>query len=327
MFDCALQRLEFEKSRRGSSNSKKKGKNSRGGNPDFPADSYEQWEKNSSSQPKEGHSVINSINLLPYGGQIMHRNTQIRILNSCSVDNQIQILYTVYNLYPTVAQFLKQLHEADNLTAGVILRIFASLDHKKYAQAKEIALLQLLRLKPVIDAELNGWNLFDSEDRVLMSISDLAKIRQHYECTNPICNISGETVIAFSASMVLHSPLELEEMFNNSQTNKCCEGCNKGQSSKWISWLRSGAPILLRFALVDTRDRGATEDMIPIFYNLLGERYLVKAYTVHIRDHFTTVFKHDSKMYIYDGLTHNSLKRYYTLPSGHRISTVWLMKE
>jgi len=195
MFDLALRRLEIEKSRRSSTPRKRRGK---GGNPDYLSSSTEQLQRNSGTQSRTGHAAINSVTLLPYGGHISYRDSSIKILNSCSLDNQMQIIYTLNHLYPTVAQFFQQLENADNLAAGILRRMITFIDQKRFAVAKGVVLLELMRLQTAIYSQFNAWNLFESEDRVLCLISDIFKVRQHLSCTYSRCNISGESVVGVS---------------------------------------------------------------------------------------------------------------------------------
>jgi len=256
MFELGLKRFEQELKNKGKSRLDSQSRSteftSKGGNPDFPLKSAESWKRNCKNVPAS-RSPLHSVTLIPYGGNIRYRGGIIELNNTCNIDNQLQIIYTLYTLHPVVGDYLGRL-TADSLAAGLLLRIFSAIDKKQWSIAREITLFQLMKLQPQVNSD-QEWSLFDSEERFLTSIEELTKVKQHHQCTNKACIIPREALISTVQGLVVTSPQCFEEKFNTKQTLAKCEGCNKGRSTTWLSWPPSGPPLLLPYALQPGRTR------------------------------------------------------------------------
>jgi hypothetical protein len=293
---------------------------------DFPETMEELWLPHKGvAPPKPGkNTALHSVKLIPWGGEVSYGGKRYSIGNTCNVDNQLQILYTMYKLHNTVHQYLNTSSQsALGTTAGILRGIFYSIEEEDWTLAREQTLFNLMNLTP---AYVQTGDLFESEQRFLDAVAGLVPLKQHIICSNPKCVIAGTSDVTPLNGFVARSP-ELFELFLNTTNNKPqCESCYKqGSSTTSFSWGRYGAPPIFGYPLAQHNyDVLTTEAMIPDHQVILGERYEVVAYTVLQRAHFLTVFLYNGKRYIYDGLSAESIKPWRPFPGDHRVSTIWL---
>jgi hypothetical protein len=97
------------------------------------------------------------------------------------------------------------------MVASTIMKIFDFIDKRMWMGMREHTLFNLMRMEP---GTVSHWNLYDSEQRFLNSISSLTKMSQHIRCTNPKCNVAGDSLFYPMEGFAPRSPDIVEPHFN-----------------------------------------------------------------------------------------------------------------
>jgi hypothetical protein len=67
-----------------------------------PGRSQESWRDRRNKGPinRSQEAALHSIDRIPYGGSIKLKGVTIHLHNTCNIDNMMQILYSLYKVYP-----------------------------------------------------------------------------------------------------------------------------------------------------------------------------------------------------------------------------------
>ncbi|OXA49610.1 CXXC-type zinc finger protein 1 [Folsomia candida] len=317
---------QFKSGQFGSQNKNMKSKEM--GDVEVPESQKESWRPKKSKPPPSGiqQTELHHLNRIPWGGFYMFEGKKVSATNTCAIDCQLQIIYTMYKIFPDVREQIKSYATQGNFAGTILARIFGLLDNESFDEARGLTLKKLMNYSPAI---LESGDFFDSEEKFLDAIRTLVPIVRRKRCKNSMCNLHDKAD-QYATEFFVSNLLEAKTKFNR-QIIKCVAGSCKGKFNCeiWYKWPEFGPSAFLTYSVpLPQGNHVFVENDILMRHNMVDEAFKVFAYSVRRGGaHFYVVFCYNRKKFIYDGLTAGRLLEFKPAPKGHSVSTVWLHRD
>lgn len=212
----------------------------------FPETASENWKAKKQKPPPTSNTQtpLHSIYRLPYGGDISVHGKEVKNLyNTCAIDTQMQILYTMTKMFKDVDDFLWRHHESENVKA--LYRVFEMMDGNNGKLAKQFLLENFLKIEPKV---LLSKNLFGSEGRFLDCMSNVIRLTIFRKCENTNCVLPQAEEVYPLSTFYFSDADDFAFKYNVRRLKTCSSGsCKrlKANCQVWYDWPSEGAPPFL----------------------------------------------------------------------------------
>lgn len=289
--------------------------------------------------------IIN-LHVLPWGGTFKRGNYKPILINTCTFDNMLYILYVMNKETEAGKTFFTNAEDLDAAIGTALAGVKRNLDAKNYDRVKTIWLeccnqdelptrtgstiaKDIADKKPVLDC-------FGGEDDYsLIPMSNVFPIKAAYRCRNSncvnkgkICNVRTKSCISFSHKNMDLALQKAHDIVPADNTK--CDACQHVCTRQHGFFDDKPLPIVY-FHLNPTTDSNSsftqlvTDDIVlrkrHTEIKLFGKPYELFAFTVHHGIHFHTVFNCPAVKY--DGMLNANVVEL----ESHRISTLWYMEK
>lgn len=273
-------------------------------------------------------SNIQGVKRIPWGGKLQFRNKEVSLDNSCSVDNPLQIMYTLYKLHNGTHDYIKEFSEQNVLNSRSLVNAFGCIDQGRYNDAKQTILIDVLGYNP---HSLRA-DLFGGEERFLKAIKYFMKSYCFRDCQNASCNLNGRTDFYISEGNLATTLDDLTLVYNGTQDDPDCEGCH-GPTRKRYEWAERGPPPFVAVVFFQDFDEDGMVvptpqrfPQVPNVQTIMGTKYKPFAVTVYKDAHFTTIFRYNKTCYMYDGKEPQKLYKAFLPEPSAVLNTAWYIR-
>lgn len=315
----------------------------------IPESSTEFWKRKPSSMKKgksnSAPTILHSLARMPWGGTIRKEidgvQTAWKVTNTCSFDNHLTILYSLYRTNKQVADFINNSCMIGNRVCKNLCKIYNYMDKGNYEMAKTVCVYEIMQYPRIRNKDgvympgpLETGDFYGSEEIFLQNISPLIRVTKTTRCPSTTCTANiTEIVNPMLGMWDLVNPLSLSFYLNNGRYEPCTAGsnsfgkCKETNVKTVFAWTNDGPPPFIAFNLPLVQlINPALESSLPKRQNILGSRYTLYAYTLLSRGHYFTIFMVGSKFYKYDGLYPKTLVDYQQ-ENKYPLSSVYLVLE
>ncbi|CAL8088215.1 unnamed protein product [Orchesella dallaii] len=291
------------------------------------------------------------IPLVPWGREYVTSEIRVKLYNTCSIDTTLQILVGLYRQYLPFGKFLSARSEFDAISAAVKKTVEALIDNDVNA-AKTTWIYEVLKID-VAGKSVNGHlNCEASEERNgYGKLQEWMQLQRYVICCNKRCSqfvnldkkdwnksVFVKTQVIDTKEVQEFEPEHMLRRLNETTDYTLhCPVCHQKLSQR-LKIL--GNPCFFFYILESYYDKDFPETRLPLTQKIQNKTYKVFAYTI-IRGqkgptygdnkrpgipHFSTVFIHEKKRVVFDGLMDKPYISSKTNPDW-KVTSVWLIPE
>ena len=286
------------------------------------------------------------LSVIPWGGDFLDSTDFVKLINTCTLDNIFQILYTFYalNMHQT-----RKIFDSDHDLVKKISEVHQLLLTESFFEAKYFWLTSICNLSPTIDSGV--LDIYGTDKEIsFFHIRHLFRRSYHFQCSSYCCpsNMSDEGSNSDEVSnMTLHVPNTVGDISIEASIREWEEGTSQnalvsckdrfvGKTShdEFISELDRGeeivrcsgwrnftdsrfvvTPPFLVFELSAQFSEKVKElDMIPKRVTVYGDSYELGGVTSFLknRSHYVAYIPMKDEFLLYDGIPQENpvLKKY-----------------
>lgn len=289
---------------------------------------------------------ILSLHVLPWGGIFRRGNYNPMLINTCTFDNMLYILYVMHKETEAGKTFFANAVDLDDSIGTALAGIKRYLDAKNYDKVKTIWLescdqnelptrtgssiaKDIATRKPVLDC-------FGAEDDYsLIPMANVFPIKAAYRCRNKNCENNGKTCNVRQKSCIAFSHKNMDLALQKAHDivvadNTKCSACQHVCTRQYGFFEDKPLPVIY-FHLNPTADLNSsftqlvTDDIVNrkahTQIKVFGKPYELFAFTVHHGIHFHTVFNCPAVKY--DGFLNENVVE----TDSNRVSTLWYIEK
>jgi len=300
---------------------------------DSPEKKDEKWgaKKDRQYARTRNETVLSTMHLIPWSGYVNIHMQRVRITNTCTIDNHMQILFALYLFKPRIKQFLIERGQNSEV-GGAVVEVLQDLTREDVSSAREKWVNILFAERVNISVKRNVLDLYGSDqDMFLDHIASWFPIVQTDNCVIQNCPFSA-TILTTMLGIDPH--YTCQEFLNiiNTERQRKCRRC-KGNSTRSYAWGDDGPPRLFCYVNYspspgNTSRYSHPRNAVPKTQNIMGAMYDVFAvvYFSPVRKHYMAVFYHDDLELLYDGMySRRGLTRVKNELDGCYMLSIWLV--
>ncbi|CAL8071317.1 unnamed protein product [Orchesella dallaii] len=310
-----------------------------------PKDEEEVFKKPAKRNYNVTYNIFTSIIPFVSWGQkyIVDKKNMIFLANTCSLDTTLQVLGGFYVHQPGFLDFLTERALFDPMDEA-IKHAMVALVGNKLNEAKTIWIRDVLKIDVPSKSKRGSIDLLESEyENGYGRLEKWMEIARYSMCTNSKCQryVDLDAPAWHKSTLVTveivnignnlaHYPDDVLEQLNGTTIllTSHCEIC-KMRLRKRHRQLES--PCFFFYSLLSEKGKNFPETNLKLTQDIMGKTYKVFAYTTITKPlqsgvpHFVTVFVHDKKRIVFDGLK----KAAYTSNPLHerKVTSVWLVPQ
>jgi len=280
-------------------------------------------------------SLLNCISI--FNPQVTVKNEQYELINTCSVDNTINILNFICARSTPAKEFLITQSAKNDMIGKAFLSILQRYKEQQFDSVKKTWLLVFCKAPNLsyeerarmFDKKRKVIDLFSSEqERGLSLVSEWFRLEKLYNCRNPTCPVPKVEFVSTVDDFIATSSEGFMLLVNQKQKTHC-DRC-KTEATTRYNFKDNRAPIVLAYSITHCGKDKLDESCIPKIQKILKIKYQLIAYTLvknpnSRRSHIFTVFLTPKGKVLYNGCT-NDFRKYEQTDDISYINTVWLLK-
>jgi hypothetical protein len=193
----------------------------------------EQWRnmKTYAPRPKKAEkTVLHTLNRIPYGGKVPYMGRLVDVLNTCNLDNPMQITYMMYKVFSPVKEYIDSYNQSHPLKTEAIQNCLNQIDRGDFQLARRFMYAYFIGMDLL---SIRDGDLTESEQRFLDSMSYLISCNQKRMCESPKCNLLSTLLIHPASGFVIRHPSLFVTIVNKSRIEPRCEGCHTPNCETW----------------------------------------------------------------------------------------------
>jgi hypothetical protein len=215
-----------------------------------------------------------------------HNNIISNVVNTCSFDNQLQILYVLYKVHGATKEYLNNMVAVQDPVAKQIVKIFRAIDICDFNEAKRRWIVNVVGKSP---SAYGVTDMYDSEEEFVRHTKHFVRMLEIRICNNKKCrneNANKEVTVYPSADWVVRTPALFTMYCNVIRHGGRCEYCNTKGLEIALKMPDDGPPHFMLFVIPNVGSKATSDKDVPKEYKVLGYKYYVVAYTMFNSDHF-----------------------------------------
>lgn len=280
------------------------------------------WDKRKFREKLQIQTNIHNMHLIKWGGIINNYNQSgtIKLVNSCSIDNCIQILYSLYQFnVKNSREFMDNIPDSNKAVKALKDMAFHLFESRDCSMAKEIWFNNMLKIQPI----RGTIDLYGGESEYFMDhFGTIFNIGRRFICNTSTCKYNKIRQMSTSA-FIYNTPEEMDYKLNYKVPGNCPYTSCGDLSFIEYFWINDPTPFFVYQIVVESN---VEESDIPIYQNICGQAYKLYAMTLFRRQHFTTIFLDGKNRYEYDGYPKPPTFVPHQISKTARVSTIWLVK-
>lgn len=304
-----------------------------------PENPKEYWNKEKHRAKLYVQTSIHNMYLVKWGVDIYLKDeygnsNKIELTNSCSIDNSIQILYSLFKFNDNAEIFIRN-HSTNNMPAKIFIKMCQHLENRNCSKAKALWMENVLKMTPnkgIIDIYGNECAQF------MEFFGEFYKMARKIECEDSNCENNRIYSLSMSALIFPDTDDMLEKLNNTSYCNCVYTSCRKLCKKEYF-WEGEPPPFFSYEIPRRTNQKkkekkeekeeiekiDVREAQIPYEQIICGQAYQLYALTLFEHQHFTTIFFDGKNRFEYNGRPTPTFVP-HIISKTARVSSVWLIK-